>query len=144
MCYFSSLWFRRSALNENNKRQLKFRCYSGIINVYNCYCGAIRQCCQHLQEKQNMICGCMACDPITCHSKHMSGNLGLANHMGWKELALENNMVHRLKLIWHLMCEYAKCLELTCASVTAYVWKQESWNLTRHSLAAAWHFLLRC
>lgn len=57
-----------------------------------------RQCCRHLQEKQNMICGYMVCDPITCHSKHMLGNLGLANHMGLRELALENNTVHRLKL----------------------------------------------
>lgn len=31
----------------------------------------LRQCCQHLQEKQNLICGCTACDPITRRSKHV-------------------------------------------------------------------------
>lgn len=73
-----------------------------------------------------MICGCMVGDPITSYSKHMLGNLGLANHMGLRKLAAETNMVQRLKLSWHLMCEYVKCFELGRASVTAYVSKQES------------------
>lgn len=55
-------------------------------------------CCQRFQEKQNIICGCMVCDPLTCHRKHKMGNVGAANYMGLEELARENNIVHKLKL----------------------------------------------
>lgn len=137
--YFSSL--DQTVLNGHPHAESKVASHGQWMSI-TVTVAPFRQSCQQPQEKQNMICGC--CDLIASSSKRMLGNSGLANHMGLREHLAENNMVHRLKLRWHLMCEYVNCYESSWESVMAYVSKQESWNITRHSLTASWHFPTRC